>query len=293
MLKSIAKTVVSREQAEGVGARVRRSIGTHELRNLDPFLMLDEFKVKLPSGFPDHPHRGFETVTFMLEGTFEHEDFMGHRGVIEPGDVQWMTAGRGIVHAEMPKGPEVATGLQLWLNLPAKAKMIDPNYQELSTKDIPLAQSPDGKVDVKVIAGESYDIKAKIHTYSPIYYLHVKMQPDATFEQKIPANYTAFAYTLKGSPKFAENGPEAPEHATLVFGKDGDEIKVTSGSKNAEFVIIAGEPIGEPIVQHGPFVMNTKEEIMQAMMDYQLARNGFENAPKWESEIQQRSSLFQ
>ncbi|KAL2911611.1 RNA pol II transcription cofactor [Polyrhizophydium stewartii] len=286
-LKRVVKTVLSIEQSEGQGARVRRSIGTYNLRNLDPFLMLDEFKVGGRAGFPDHPHRGFETVTYMLDGTFEHEDFEGHRGKIGPGDLQWMTAGKGIVHAEMPLGSTVATGLQLWVNLPSSAKMMPPRYQELPKEQVPDAKSDDGKVTVKVIAGSSYGVEAKVHTVTPIYYLDISMQPNATFDQEIPAGYTAFAYTLAGNAAFGSQ-PSEP-HCTLVFSKEGDHIQATTAEGSARFVIIAGEPIGERIVQHGPFVMNTELEIRQAIMDYQLGRNGFEKAPVWESEIGKRA----
>ncbi|EGF80128.1 hypothetical protein BATDEDRAFT_19562 [Batrachochytrium dendrobatidis JAM81] len=286
MLKTVTKTVLSKEQAEGQGARVRRSIGTYELRNLDPFLMLDEFIVRGKAGFPDHPHRGFETVTYMLDGVFQHEDFTGHKGTIGPGDLQWMTAGRGIVHAEMPAS-EVGTGLQLWVNLPKKAKMMPPLYQELIAANVPFATSPDGLTSVKVIAGESYGVHAKVHTVTPIYYLDVSMQPNATFNQLIPEGYTAFAYTLTGGASFSTLANEqlADPHCTLVFSSKGDSIKVVTASDPARFVIIAGEPINEPIVQHGPFVMNTEQEIREAIMDYQLGRNGFEKAASWESEI--------
>ncbi|KAI8929426.1 RmlC-like cupin domain-containing protein [Entophlyctis helioformis] len=320
-LKSVVQTVLSREQAEGLGARVRRSIGTYELRNLDPFLMLDEFNVKEPAGFPDHPHRGFETVTYMLSGVFQHEDFAGHKGTIGPGDLQWMTAGRGIVHAEMPLSKDVCTGLQLWVNLPRNAKMIPPRYQELSATHVPLAVSPDGKTSVKVIAGESYGVAAKVHTYSPMYYLDVSMAAGAVFEQAIPEGYTAFVYTLEGSATFGDTSSSSSDvdpadvqqpaqpHCTLVLSKDGLLLRATTAPEAASpaspasatsatptapktaarFVVIAGEPINEPIVQHGPFVMNSETEIRQAIMDYQLGRNGFEKAPEWESDIGKRA----
>ncbi|KAI8597471.1 RmlC-like cupin domain-containing protein, partial [Dissophora ornata] len=173
--RSIVKSVLSREQSEGVGARVRRSIGRPELRNHDPFLMLDEFNVDKNGGFPDHPHRGFETVTYMLEGQFQHEDFAGHKGTIGPGDLQWMTAGRGIVHSEMPvKSQTRAHGLQLWINLPKEHKMCEPQYQELLDKEIPRA-TPEEGVTVKVIAGESHGVTSKVYTRTPTMYLDFKM----------------------------------------------------------------------------------------------------------------------
>ncbi|TPX32992.1 hypothetical protein SmJEL517_g03968 [Synchytrium microbalum] len=285
--KRIVKTVLSKEQAEGVGARVRRSIGTYELRNLDPFLMLDEFFVKAPAGFQDHPHRGFETVTYMLDGVFEHEDFVGHKGKIFPGDLQWMTAGRGIVHAEMPASAEMAHGLQLWVNLPKKDKMVPPRYQELTDSNVPRAVA-DGVV-VKVIAGESLGVKAKVHTYIPLFYLDFKMVPGKAVTQKIPAGYTGFVYVLSGSALFGADKTKGEPHTTMVMSDEGDGITIeTTENDHTHFVIIAGEKINEPIVQHGPFVMNSKNEIYAAITDYQLGQNGFEAAADWHSEIAKR-----
>ena len=177
MSKKVQQTVLSVEQSEGVGARVRRSVGRPELRNLDPFLMLDEFKGKQPAGFPDHPHRGFETVSYMLKGQFKHEDSKGHKGIIEEGDLQWMTAGKGIVHCEMPWGDVESQGLQLWVNLAKKDKMIEPQYQELKSTDIPV-KIKDG-VTVKVIAGESYGTQSKVYTRTPTLYLDFKLDHGA------------------------------------------------------------------------------------------------------------------
>lgn len=283
MSKSVIKVVQSIEQGEGVGARVRRSIGTQMLRNLDPFLMLDYFMVRKPGGFPDHPHRGQSTVTLMLEGTFQHEDSLGNKGKIGPGDLQWMAASRGIVHAEMPFSEGLCTGLQLWINLPAKAKALEPTYQELKATDVPKAVSPSGGVKVKVIAGSSYGVDAKVHTHSPIYFLDVEMEKNEKFVQSVPPNWTAFLFTLSGSAIIA--GQTAPNHATLVLGKEGDTLTVETAAENARFVLIAGEPIGEPIVQHGPFVMNQGHEIREAITDFQTGRNGFEGAPGWKSSI--------
>ncbi|KND01830.1 uncharacterized protein SPPG_03620 [Spizellomyces punctatus DAOM BR117] len=282
--KPVKQTVVSTAQPEGAGATVRRSIGTHSLRNLDPFLMLDEFTVLQPAGFPDHPHRGFETVTYMLNGAMQHEDFAGHKGIIRPGDLQWMTAGRGIMHAEMPASDEPAHGLQLWVNLPKKDKMVKPRYQELLDKNVPRAQSPDGGVSVKVIAGESYGVKAAVLTYTPIIYLDVKMEPGKIFEQSIPENWTAFMYTLDGTVVVGSSATKVDPHTTVVLGEDGDTLKVESADK-AHFVVIAGQKINEPIAQHGPFVLNDRSEIMQAFMDYEMGRNGFEGAAEWASKI--------
>ncbi|KAF9203040.1 hypothetical protein BGZ49_006870 [Haplosporangium sp. Z 27] len=284
--RSIAKSVLSREQAEGAGARVRRSIGRPELRNHDPFLMLDEFNVDKNGGFPDHPHRGFETVTYMLEGQFQHEDFAGHKGTIGPGDLQWMTAGRGIVHSEMPvKSQTRAHGLQLWINLPKEHKMCEPQYQELLDKEIPRATPQEGVV-VKVIAGESHGVKSKVYTRTPTMYLDYKMDKNKSVEQTIPSSFTGFIYMLKGKAYIGDKEFEGHAHHTLTLTEDGAEtIKIQTKDEDAHFVLIAGEPLKEPIVQHGPFVMNTKEEIYNTFVDYQNGQNGFERARNWHSTI--------
>ncbi|KAG0024922.1 hypothetical protein BGZ82_010311 [Podila clonocystis] len=284
--RSISKAVLSREQSEGVGARVRRSIGRPELRNHDPFLMLDEFIVDKNGGFPDHPHRGFETVTYMLEGQFQHEDFAGHKGTIGPGDLQWMTAGRGIVHSEMPvKSQTRAHGLQLWINLPKEHKMCEPQYQELLDGEIKRATPQDGVV-VKVIAGESHSVESQVYTRTPTMYLDYKMEKNKTVEQSILASFTGFIYMLKGTAYFGDDEFEGQAHHTLTFSEDGtDTIKITTKDEGARFVIIAGEPLHEPIVQHGPFVMNTKEEIYSTVRDYHDGKNGFERAANWRSSI--------
>uniref|UniRef100_A0A674PLI6 Pirin n=1 Tax=Takifugu rubripes TaxID=31033 RepID=A0A674PLI6_TAKRU len=283
--KKVEKAVLSVEQSEGVGARVRRSIGRRELRNLDPFLMLDEFRVTRPAGFPDHPHRGFETVTYVLEGCLAHEDFCGHSGRLKPGDLQWMTAGRGVVHAEMPMSEEPVVGLQLWVNLPSRDKLSEPSYQELKGSEIPKCSQ--GGVAVAVISGEALGAKSKVFTRTSILYLDFWLQAGALHVQPVPSGWTAFIYTLSGS---IHVGPEEEEqeveaHHTILFG-DGDCVKVQNKSSEAShFVLIAGDPIGEPVAQHGPFVMTTEEEIQQAISDYQSGRNGFERARNWRSKI--------
>ncbi|KAM8975494.1 pirin [Pelodytes ibericus] len=284
--REVVKTVLSVEQSEGLGARVRRSIGRQELRTLDPFLMFDEFKGGRPGGFPDHPHRGFETVSYLLEGgSMAHEDFCGHVGRLDPGDLQWMTAGRGIVHAEMPCTDEPAHGLQLWVNLRSSEKMIPPQYQELKNSEIPKP-SKDG-VTVAVISGESMGIKSKVYTRTPTLYLDFKLEKGAKFTQPVPKDWTAFIYTITGfvyvGPPDAQQKIEA--HHTAVL-EDGDQAHFENkDSELSHFVLVAGKPIGEPVVQHGPFVMNTREEITQTIEDYNHGKNGFENAKKWQSKI--------
>lgn len=284
--RKVIKTVLSKEQAEGVGARVRRSIGRPELKNLDPFLLLDEFKGGKPAGFPDHPHRGFETVSYLLDGgSMAHEDFCGHTGKLNPGDLQWMTAGRGILHAEMPCSEEPAHGLQLWVNLRSSEKMVEPHYQELKNEEIPKP-SQNG-VTVAVISGEALNIKSKVYTRTPTLYLDFKLDKGVKHTQAVPKGWTAFIYTLSGivyiGPSNDQQKVEA--HHTAVLD-DGDCVQVENkDSAISHFVLIAGEPIKEAVVQHGPFVMNTQEEILQAIDDFRNARNGFERATTWKSKI--------
>eukprot|EP01147_Barroeca_monosierra_P009827 gene9827-2020_t len=282
--RAVDRKILSREQSEGQGARVRRSIGGSELRNFDPFLLLDEFRVKRGAGFPDHPHRGFETVTYMLKGTFEHEDFCGHRGSITAGGLQWMTAGRGIVHAEMPASEE-SHGLQLWVNLSAKDKMCDPKYQELKGEEIPHV-TKDG-VTAIVISGKALGTESPVLTRTPTYYLHFKLEPNSRLEQEIPSEMNTFLYTLSGEIFVGESGEKCDTHHTITLTKNDEQsgVVIFSGENPAEFVLIAGRPHGEPIVQYGPFVMNSQEQIQSTFLDYRMGRNGFERAPQFRSEI--------
>ncbi|XP_072370443.1 pirin isoform X1 [Scyliorhinus torazame] len=291
--RKITQVVLAVEQSEGVGAQVRRSIGQQELKNLDPFLLLDEFKVSKPAGFPDHPHRGFETskntdilppkVTYMLNGSFEHEDFCGHKGTINPGDLQWMTAGRGIVHCEMPSSDEPGHGLQLWVNLKSLNKMVAPRYQELQSKTIPKP-SRDG-VTVAVISGEALGSKSQVYTHTPMMYLDFTLKNGASHTQPVPKGWTAFIYTLAG---YVHVGPDKekrriePHHVAIL--DDGENVQMENKDHEvARFVLIAGEPINEPVVKHGPFVMNSQEEIAEALEDYRTGKNGFEKAKGWKS----------
>jgi len=226
-LRQVHQVLLSVEQSEGVGARVRRSIGRPELHNFDPFLLLDEFKAGRPGGFPDHPHRGFETVTYILPssvGCFEHEDFCGHKGIIGPGDLQWMTAGRGIVHCEMPLNTEVSHGLQLWVNLKSSDKMCPPAYQELKSEDVPKV-TRDG-VTAVVIAGEALGTCSKVYTRTPTHYIHFTMEPNTRLEQPIPHGWAAFAYTLNGKVRFGGDTDrgEIDAHNTVTFGEEGEVV---------------------------------------------------------------------
>ncbi|KAK4804059.1 hypothetical protein SAY86_003876 [Trapa natans] len=282
--RSVVRKMLARTQHEGVGAIVRRSIGGFELRHFDPFLALDEFSVTAPAGFPDHPHRGFETVTYMLQGAVRHEDFEGHRGTIEAGDLQWMTAGRGIVHSEMPAEEGTQKGLQLWINLSSKHKMIKPRYQEMPSSDIPEAEE-DG-VKVRVIAGESLGAKSSVYTRTPTMYLDFTLQPDSYLQQPIPSHWNAFVYVLEGKGVFGSaRSPPVGAHHLLLLSPGGDGLVAWNKSpKLLRFVLVGGQPLGESVAQLGPFVMNTDEEIDQTVEDFANFMNGFEKARHWRSE---------
>ncbi|EJD46158.1 hypothetical protein AURDEDRAFT_87366 [Auricularia subglabra TFB-10046 SS5] len=290
--RSVVNKVLSIEQAEGAGARVRRSIGSMKLRNLSPFLMLDHFHVE-QGGFPDHPHRGQATVTYMLEGASRHEDSAGHAGVIEAGGVQWMCAGKGIIHAEMPvvgEGLPPPRGLQLWVDLPKQYKMVDPSYQELDKSGIPSAwpEGKDGSIEIRIISGDSHGVSSPVRPLGGCWYFHyiMKAKGKQVF-QPIPKGWTAFAYVLKGSlivnPE-KERTAHEPFH-TLVFSNAEDGVALESGEDGTEFVLIAGEPLDQPVMQYGPFVMLDRAGIQQTLLDYQTGRNGFEKAHTWKSKI--------
>ena len=259
---------------EGAGVLLRRSIAPRASNEFDPFLLFDHFAFNDPiegpiRGFPMHPHRGIETVTYMLEGSTHHRDSLGNAGLIGPGDVQWMTSGRGILHEEMPRrGPSGNIyGFQLWVNLPAAQKMVAPRYQEVSAASIPTYKK-DG-VRVRVVAGSHADIAGPVTEIaaSPLY-LDVQMAPDTAFTQPIPSGHTVLAYLFEGEALFSEKTVEAVH---MLKFEDGDSLQVRTENSPARFMLIAGKPFGEPIAPYGPFVMNTREEIQQALNEL---RNG-------------------
>lgn len=270
--RTITHLVQAQTQSEGAGATVHRTIGAHGLDVLDPFLLLDEFTAVGGDGggFPDHPHRGFETVTYMLDGRIEHADNKGHRGVIGPGAIQWMTAGRGIIHSEFPVGDVGAPirGLQLWLNLPAAQKMKAPRYQELDAPDIPLVTLEGAQV--RVLAGEFGETEgaAKDIATAPLY-LDVTLEPGAEVEVPLPGGHQAFLYGLEGLA-FIEGEPL--ESRKLAILSEGDVVRFKGGSSGARFILVAACPLNEPVARYGPFVMNTREEIREAFQDYQAGR---------------------
>jgi redox-sensitive bicupin YhaK (pirin superfamily) len=284
--RSISQIIKSETTQDGEGVTLNRSFPNNLLSEFDPFLLLDEIGPTdlIPGkqkGFPDHPHRGFETVTYLLEGKFEHKDSQGHTGIINSGDVQWMTAGSGVIHSELPekefsKYGGKLHGFQLWVNLPKSNKMMKPRYQEIPRSKIPTVTTEDGNVIVKLIAGESLGSKAVVDTITPIMYMHFKLESGSSIVQPIPKEYNVFAYIIKGKGIVErKNNNKIIERGNLViFDKYGKEvyIKAVKDSKiPLELLLIGGIPIREPIARYGPFVMNTQQEIYQAIEDY---RNG-------------------
>ncbi|KNZ74227.1 Pirin-like protein [Termitomyces sp. J132] len=253
------------------------------LRNLTPFLMLDHFHVSEGAGFPDHPHRGQATVTYMLEGSSRHEDSAGHQGTIEAGGVQWMCAGKGIIHAEMPvhtQGASDPRGLQLWVDLPKQFKMVDPSYQELGPDQIPIAypSGPDGPVKIKVISGSSHGIESPVRPLGGCWFFHVIFDQKSTIFQDI---------LLKGSLTIGLDTLLHKPFHTLVFSNATNEtgISITAAEDKTEVILVAGEPLDQTVFQYGPFVMTNRDEIQQTLFDYQAGRNGFEKAHTWKSKI--------
>jgi len=263
---------------------VRRPLGGYELPTVDPFLMLDHFGPVLYKpgeaiGAPDHPHRGFETVTYILSGGVHHQDSQGNEGNLEAGWVQWMTAGSGVIHSEMPtakllrEGGE-SEGFQLWVNLPAKDKMIAPRYQDTSPDKIPKVKTEDNLVEVSVIAGESLGCQAVIDTRTPIIFLDVHLKPNGELIQPIPSQFNCFLYVYRGKGLFGEEETQASMGQAVVVS-DGTHVKL-KGSPDSEckVLVLAGQPLNEPIARHGPFVMNTQQEIQKAFQDFYSGKFG-------------------
>jgi redox-sensitive bicupin YhaK (pirin superfamily) len=267
--RTIRQRVPAHEITEGAGVTVHRSIGTPALRSLDPFLLLDHFGSDNPdeyiAGFPDHPHRGFITFTYMLDGHMEHRDSMGNQGQLKPGGVQWMKAASGVVHSEMPKQVDgLMRGFQLWINLPARDKMSDPAYQEFSAAAIP--QVVQAHARVRVLAGEFDGTRGVIDDpATDVVYLDVALEADARFAMPLADTRQGFVYVFEGNARLADQ--TLARHTLAVLGV-GDTVEVVAGADGARFILVAGRPIGEPVVQYGPFVMNAREEIEQALADY-------------------------
>jgi quercetin 2,3-dioxygenase len=269
--RKVAKIVEPQSVVEGAGVRLRRSIATATLDYVDPFLLLDHFASKNPAdyraGFPLHPHRGIETVTYLLSGVVHHRDTLGNSGAINAGDIQWMTAGRGIMHEEMPQvRPEGVAGFQLWVNLPAKLKMTKPRYQNIAANEIPEV-SREGSVRIKIIAGTVDGVTGPVTGIAadPIY-LDVSVSSHSSFVQAISRGHSAFGYVFEGEANFAGKVVSNPR---LVVLSDGDFVEVTTADSPVRFLLVSGKPLGEPVARYGPFVMNSKEEIEQTLRELQ------------------------
>ncbi|HXF45032.1 MAG TPA: pirin family protein [Burkholderiaceae bacterium] len=282
-LREIQRVVHAQRTREGGGFIVRRPFPTPQLDMVDPFLLLDEmgpveYAPGEAVGAPDHPHRGFETVTYMLEGEFEHEDSAGHRGTIGPGDVQWMTAGDGVIHSEMParwireRGGRVH-GFQLWVNLPARDKRIAPRYQDVRAADMPVWRAADGRATIKVIAGNAKGVAGAAQTRIPITYLDVELARDAEVSIDLDPSHAAFVYVFGGALQVGGERRTASDGDLALLG-GGDELRLRATADGARALVLAGRPLREPVARYGPFVMNTRDEIYEAITDYQSGRFG-------------------
>jgi redox-sensitive bicupin YhaK (pirin superfamily) len=282
VFRGVSRIVRGMPTSDGAGVKLTRVIGQPQLPDLDPFLMLDEFGTDNPgdyiAGFPDHPHRGFETVTYMLDGRMRHRDNHGHEGVLVPGSVQWMTAGRGIVHSEMPEQQRGRMrGFQLWINLPAREKMTAPKYQEFDPERIPSVVT-DGGAQVKVIAGRVGDVTGPIaQPATDPTYLDIELTAGAQFSQELPAGHAAFLYVYDGAMRVGggESAATVGAHELAVL-TDGEAVRL-EGRRGTEggasrAILVAGRPLREPVAKYGPFVMSTREELMRAFEDYQNGR---------------------
>jgi redox-sensitive bicupin YhaK (pirin superfamily) len=277
-IRAVRLVVRGRPTSDGAGVRLTRVIGGPALPDLDPFLMLDEFRSEsgadYVAGFPDHPHRGFETVTYMLAGRMRHGDNQGNTGLLEAGSVQWMTAGRGIVHSEMPEQEDgLMWGFQLWVNLPAKDKMTAPRYQDIAPAAIPSVRTADGTA-VRVIAGRVGDAQGPVSAVAtePTY-LDVALPPGARFEHALPDDHAAFVYVFEGALAIgAGEKAETVRRGELAVLGPGRRAVLAAGAEPGRAILVAGRPLREPVAKYGPFVMNTDQEIVQAIQDYQAGR---------------------
>jgi redox-sensitive bicupin YhaK (pirin superfamily) len=274
--RAVERLVAGMATSDGAGVKLTRVLTTPLQRRLDPFLMLDAFGTENPDdyigGFPDHPHRGFETVTYMIAGRMRHRDSAGNEGLLANGGVQWMTAGRGVIHSELPEQEDGSMeGFQLWLNLPAAEKMRDPWYRDIPAEGVP--QFTHDGATVRVIAGRSHGVEGAVQREAtePLY-LDLHLEPGASFEQPLPAAHNAFVYVYRGGLDI--QGTDVPVQRMAILANRGDGLALTAGHDGARALLIAGRPLNEPIVQYGPFVMNSNEEIFQAVEDFRNGRLG-------------------
>jgi redox-sensitive bicupin YhaK (pirin superfamily) len=283
-VREATRIVTAHRQREGGGFIVRRPVPTLGLGQVDPFLLIDEmgpvdYAPGQAVGAPDHPHRGFETVTYVLDGEMEHEDSAGHRGALGPGDVQWMTAGAGIVHSEMPsariqKAGGRVHGFQVWVNLPARLKMTQPRYQEIPASRIPEGRSDDGRARVKVLAGEALGARAVIDTNTPIVYQDWSLDEGADVTVPLAADHHGLVYVFAGAIRIGDEGSEVTDGQMALLGPGAAVRLRGAGPQTARLLLLAGVPVGEPVARYGPFVMNSEEELMQAVRDFQSGRMG-------------------
>lgn len=271
--RPIRRRILTQAVSEGAGVEVRRSIGVPALRHLDPFLMLDHFSSDDPddyiAGFPDHPHRGFVTLTYMIDGHMLHRDSMGNQGDLRAGGVQWMKAASGVIHSEMPQqSAGLMRGFQLWINLPASEKMSEPAYQEFGAEAIPRLQ--EHGLDMRVLMGEHAGLRGPIlDPHTRVRYLDIRLAAGRDFTIDLDPRDNAFVYVFEGKADIA--GALIPAHQLLVLG-EGDGFALTAGADGVRFILVSGLPLGEPVVQYGPFVMNSREEVEQALADYRDGR---------------------
>jgi redox-sensitive bicupin YhaK (pirin superfamily) len=273
--REIKEIVVPAQTTDGAGVKIRRSIGTARLDRVDPFFLFDHFGSEDPddyiAGFPMHPHRGIETITYMLDGSVAHRDSIGNSGVIGAGDIQWMTAGSGIMHEEMPKaGPERLDGFQIWVNMPRALKMTEPRYQNISSKEIPETKRPDG-TRIRIIAGNVNGVSGAVKDiFADPTYLDVTMQPLGLFEQPVASGHTGLLYLFEGSIGIGDTGESEVGRVSsvrLILLNDGDALRVRAGNTGARFLLLSAKPLNEEAVRWGPFVMNTKQEIEETLQE--------------------------
>ena len=273
--RTVQQQSKSKPTLEGAGVHLRRAFGFNSDNLFDPFLLFDDFRGDKPEdyakGFPWHPHRGIETITYMIEGEAEHSDSMGNRGVIGPGDVQWMTAGNGIIHQEMPKGGPTGRmgGFQLWANLPAAQKMMNPRYRDVNHTQIPLVTTADG-VEIRIISGEAEGVQGPVRdVIIDPQYLDITLPAGVEYAHPTKTGHTVFAYVIAGKGQFSPRDPSNAVNGDLVRFSDGEEVRVRGGEAGLRFLLISGKPIGEPVAWYGPIVMNTREELEVAFEEYQ------------------------
>ena len=272
--RAVERLVTGQATSDGAGVKLTRVLTQDLQRRLDPFLMLDAFGSDQPgdyiAGFPDHPHRGFETVTYMLAGRMRHRDSAGNEGLLQGGGVQWMTAGRGVIHSELPEQSEgLMAGFQLWLNLPAKDKMCAPAYRDLQSAEIP--EWREAGIAARVIAGASHGVTGAVQREgTAVLYLDLHLDAGAVFEHALPAEHNAFVYVYRGAGAIGEQ--VVPQQRMAILANRGDGVRLTASAHGARALLIAGRPLNEPIAQYGPFVMNTQPEIVQAVEDFRAGR---------------------